>query len=261
MYKAVDVADLIRKIAPEDMAEDFDNVGFLVGHQDRKVKRILLTLDVDEGVADEAILMECDMIVSHHPVIFHPLKRIEDSSASGRMLLKLIENKIAVYSAHTNLDAAKGGLNDFLLDKLGFRSEEVLEVGKEDTGIGRVVYLKDGIKLQDLALLVKNAFSLSEVRYTGEKTRTVTSIGICSGGGSGLVDDCIARECDVFLTGDIKYTGARKLAEYGISVIDLGHYESEHICMELFESIMKDAFKDEITIYRSQANQNVFSAL
>ena len=260
MYEVSDVIKVLQKLAPEELAEDFDNVGFLVGRKDHKVGKILLTLDVDEAVAEEAKELECDMIVSHHPVIFHPVKSLTDSTAYGRMLLSLVENGIAVYSAHTNLDAVRGGLNDFLLEKLGFSSEEVLEIGKEREGIGRVIYRKDGIRLQSLAQKVKEKFALSEVRYSGDPNRMVHSIGICSGGGSGLIDDCIQRECDVYITGDIKYTGARKLAEYGISVIDLGHYESEHICTELFERVLKDAFGNEIVFCHSLANRNVFHA-
>lgn len=261
MYTCGDIADLFRKIAPEELAEDFDNVGFLVGHRNQPVQSILLTLDVDENVANEAVALGCNMIVSHHPVIFHPVKRIEDSTSHGRMLLTLIENKIAVYSAHTNMDAAKGGLNDFLLEKLHFASEEILEVDKNDVGIGRIVYIKEGMSLRALAELVKEAFSLNVIRYTGNPERVVKSIGICSGGGSGMIDDCITRECDVFITGDIKYTGARQLAEYGISVIDLGHFESEHICMEMFEHMIKDSLGDSLTLHYSKANRNVFREL
>ena len=261
MLKCGDIADSFQEISPESLAEDFDNVGLLIGHREQEVKKVLLTLDVDEGVAKEAVKLGADMIVSHHPVIFHPLKRIESSTANGRMLLTLIEHHIAVYSAHTNMDAAWGGLNDFLLEKLDMKSDEVLEEGKEEVGIGRIVYIKDGVTVGDLAKKVKEAFSLSEIRYTGDANKAVHTIGVCSGGGSGMIDDCISRQCDVFLTGDIKYTGARHLAEYGISVIDLGHYESEHICMEMFEKMLREKFGERLELFLSKENKNIFSTL
>ncbi len=256
-----EIVELFERFAPENLAEDFDNVGLLVGRKKSEVKKVLLTLDVDEDVANEATRNGCDMIISHHPVIFHPIKRINDTTSAGRMMLTLIENNISVYSTHTNMDAAWGGLNDLLLEKLGFSSEEILETGKDEVGIGRVVYIKEGILIRELAEKVKKAFSLSEIRYSGSGERTVYSVGICSGGGSGMIDDCIARGCDAFITGDIKYTGARALWEEGVSVVDLGHYESEHICMELFEKILKKEYGEAITLIHSKENKNIFTAL
>lgn len=128
MATVQDIAKIVEKLAPKHLKEDWDNVGLLVGERNMEVKGVLTTLDVTPEVVAEAEAKGCNLIVSHHPVIFKGMKQITDESALGRLVIELISKKIAVYSAHTNLDIAPGGLNDLAAAQIGLGN--VKEIGR-----------------------------------------------------------------------------------------------------------------------------------
>ena len=153
------LAQIMNDFAPEEWAEPWDNVGLLLGNRDSNVQRLMVTLDVTPDVVQEAIEKEVDMIISHHPLIFNPMKRIVYDNVEGRLIMELISNNIALYCAHTNLDMTIGGVDDSLAKALKLR--DVRKLGQEDMlqskpGFGRWGQTRTPMKLKDFALCSKS---------------------------------------------------------------------------------------------------------
>lgn len=243
MVTAGDIAKTLEGFAPAYLAEDFDNVGLLVGESSREVKTVLLALDADENTACEAVKMGADMIVSHHPVIFNAEKSITDKTPLGRTLIKLISNSIAVCSVHTNMDKAKDGLNDLMVKKLGLEidpdfidSDKCMRVCRADTTLSK------------LCLRLKEEYGLDFVRCTGRSDKKVKKVGLCTGGGRSMTDDVIASGCDVYISGDLHYSDIRKLLFSGVDFIEIGHFNSEVCVTQIFKSIINKAYPEIRTI-------------
>lgn len=252
--KAIDIKNCINDHFPEKLACEWDNVGLLVGRGDKEVKKILVTLDVDQNVAEEAIKLGCDVIVSHHPVIFHKLRSVTDSDPIGKMIMTLLKNDITVVSAHTNLDKAKSGLNDFLAQKLGIGNCSVLENDEDSVhGFGRIGELSEEMSFGEFMKNCVSVLRACGLRYTGDEDRPVKKIAVNSGGGSDALYEAVKKGADVFVTGDVKYNPFRDAAELGTALIDAGHYETEFIVTELFSELLKKEIPDA-EIFVSETN-------
>ncbi len=258
MVKVSDIARLMEEFAPLDLACDFDNVGLLVGRKDKVVKKILLALDADENTINEAVMEGADMIISHHPVIFNPIKRVNEEDSVGRGLLSAIRQDIAIYSSHTNTDVAKGGLNDLFAEKLGLEVIESLEKINEDDGMGRI--LKGNMSIEEICLSLKKEYNLDFVKFTGDKKRKPKRIAICTGGGRSLVKEVIKNKCDLYISGDLHYSDIRELNFEGCDFIEIGHFDSEKCVKEIFEKLIKNAFP-EISIIISKEKGIFFNIL
>ena len=255
--KAIDIKNCINAEFSESLACDWDNVGLLVGRNDKEVRKILVTLDVDQGVAEEAVRLGCDVIVSHHPVIFHKLRSVTDSDPVGKMIMTLLKNDITVISAHTNLDKAKFGLNDCLAQKLGIKNIEVLEPeGESGHGFGRIGELEETVSLGNFIERCASALNAKGLRYTGDTNKSVRRIAVNSGGGSDALCEAIKKGADVFVTGDVKYNPFRDASESGIALIDAGHYETEFIVTKLFCELFSEKFPGTEVLV-SKANTSV----
>lgn len=252
MITAYDIAKKIGEAAPEDLAEEFDNVGFLLGRKSRPVTKVLCCLDVDEITAKEAKSEGAEMIVSHHPVIFHAPKRITDETPLGRTLLSLLEDGIAVCSAHTNLDSAEGGLNDLFAQQLGLTVVEDLASGALEHGCGRVCSC-DAL-LSQLAARLKEAYKMPLVRYTGDPNRRIQRVALCTGGGRSFVENCLEKQCDVYISGDLSYHDIRTLAFSGCDYIEIGHFESEHAASSLLADLVGRAFPEIACLVAKEQN-------
>lgn len=236
--KVYEIAELIDKAFPPAAAEEWDNIGLLVGRRDNEVSRVLLTLDVTPYVVEEAIKSGVQMIVSHHPMMFSGVKRITDEAAEGRMLLDLCRADIAVYAAHTNLDSGVGGLNDALAALFGLNNTEVVLQGSLDgAGLGRIGDLAEPVTALEFAQMAKKLLNTS-VRLSGDKNKQVKRVAV----GSGASDDIIPRAAqmgaDLVLTGDCKYHRNQEYTYMGVTVVDAGHYPTEIICMDIFEKVL-----------------------
>lgn len=243
MITAGDIKRVIENYAPPALAEDFDNVGLLVGDSEKCVKKILLTLDVDEQTAMEAVSLGADMIVSHHPVIFTPPKSVTNETALGRTLMTLIKNSVAVLSAHTNMDKAKGGLNDLMAERLGLSIEEDVSDAEKCIRICRA-----DTTLGELASCLKSEYNVPHVKFTGNPERVIKRVGICTGGGRSMAEDAAAAKCDVFISGDLHYSDIRDLVFSGVDFIEIGHYYSEYPVTEIFKSVINAAYPEISTI-------------
>ena len=241
MYmKTIELISWLEEKYPVKAAENWDNVGLLVGDDSGKVKHVFLALDLTEKVLEEALEVGADMIITHHPMIFSGMKKINNHTFTGRKILKLIQNGITYYAMHTNYDVL--GMADLSADYLNLQNTEVLSVteenGEQSQGFGRVGELTKEMSLKVYAKCIKASLKLGDVKVYGDLSKTVKKAAVCTGSGKSFVDEAIAAGADVYVTGDIDHhTGIDAVAK-GICVIDAGHYGTEYIFM--------DALKEEI---------------
>lgn len=222
------VGRIIESLAPTHLKMDWDNIGLQVGSRRALVKKILVTLTVTPGIVSEAITQGVDLIVSHHPIIFRPLSFIQAETPQGAMLMELIKHEIAVYVCHTNLDVAKGGLNDWLAATLGLSDVEVLIPGDEPgTGLGRIGSLPS-CTINELEGRVEKRLGQS-VRVVGGHDGPYTRGAVCGGSGGDLVKRAWQAGAQVLITGDISYHDALDAIDLGLTIIDAGHYGTEKL--------------------------------
>lgn len=229
-----DIVAALEAVAPTRLAEEWDNVGLQVGSRGWPAQRVLTALDLTPEVLREARQLGCDVLVTHHPLIFKPLLALDLDTPLGAMLQTLITDRVALVSAHTNLDSVQGGVNDVLAGRLNLEAVSVLQPSPHDgqCGLGRIGRLAKPVSLGDLALAFKQAMALPSLRFAGDPKLPVQQVALCSGSGSGLIDAFLQTDAQVFATGDVRYHEAREIEAHGRGVIDIGHYESEHIVLE-----------------------------
>lgn len=252
-------------LAPFSLQMDFDNAGFLVGRGDRQVARLLVSLDITEEVVAEAAELGCQLIVSHHPVIFFPAKSITDADPTGRTLLALAERQIAAVCAHTNLDAVHGGVNDALAQKLGLVQIEQLKQDGVDAsgrpyGIGRVGNTA-GVPMYTpaFAAFVKEVLGANGVRYVDAR-RPVRRVAVGGGACADMLKDALAMGCDTFVTADVKYNGFLDAKALGVNLIDAGHYPTEQVVVPVLAKWLESGFP-KVEVLTTQRHKEVFSYL
>ena len=250
--KIYQVVDALEHYAPLPLQEGYDNAGLQVGLTEAvEVSGALLCLDVTEDVVDEAIRKGCNLIVSHHPLIFRKLARISDENYVQRTVRKAIKNDIAIVSMHTNMDAAKGGVNFKIAEKLGLRNQRFFGGEKEIDGvkggegvIGEITdetdaLHADGIAADDLVLMLRERFQAECVQCNQLLRRPIRKVALCGGAGSFLLDAAIAAGADAFITGEMHYHEFFG-HEQEIQICVIGHYQSEQFTSEIFRSIITE---------------------
>lgn len=229
---------------PSAAAEEWDNVGLLVGDDEKEVHHIFLALDLTEAVLSQAQNAGADMIITHHPMIFSGIKKINSRNFTGRRILSLIRSDISYYAMHTNYDIL--GMAELSADYLKLENREVLTVtdAAAGEGLGRTGMLPQPMTLRECALFVKDALGLNDVKVYGDLDKTVAKAAVCTGSGKSLLSDVLAAGCDVYVTGDIDHhTGIDAVAQ-GLAVIDAGHYGTEYIFMEAMRKRLENAFPE-----------------
>lgn len=250
--KIYQVVDALEHYAPLPLQEGYDNAGLQVGLTEAvEVSGALLCLDVTEAVVDEAIRKGCNLIVSHHPLIFRKLARISDENYVQRTVRKVIKNDITIVSMHTNMDAAKGGVNFKIAEKLGLRNLRFFGGEKEIDGvkggegvIGEITdetdtLHADGIAADDLVLMLRERFQAECVQCNQLLRRPIRKVALCGGAGSFLLDAAIAAGADAFITGEMHYHEFFG-HEQEIQICVIGHYQSEQFTSEIFRSIITE---------------------
>lgn len=263
MTTVKDVYDALDRLAPFAIQEGFDNAGFLVGHGDAPVTKILVSLDITEQVIQEAEQKGCALIVAHHPVIFGGIKSATDETVTGRNVLALAEKHIAAICAHTNLDAIEGGVNTVLAKKLGLQDIGMLEQTGTDGqgrpyGIGRIGTVPE-MPLDDFARTVKTLLQANSVRYV-RATETVHRVAVGGGACSDMMQEAIALGCDTFVTADVKYHTYLEAEALGLNLIDAGHFATENVVCPVLKDWLTEAFP-ELTVTISQAHREVYSGI
>ena len=229
------VLDYLWTLAPITYKESWDNVGFLAGRKDAPVTRVLVALDATAAVAEEAAELGCELVVTHHPLIFHAPKHVTDADPMTGTLLSFLEKGVAVISMHTNLDCAPGGVNDVLAERLGLHNVEVLEDG-ETAGLLRAGD-SEPMELPAFAAFVKQRLSCPGLRYA-DGGRAVRRVAVGGGGCSEFMELAAAAGCDTFVTADVKYHAFQEAQTRGLNLIDAGHFETENpVCAVLIEKL------------------------
>lgn len=247
------IIDKLEEIAPTSFAEDWDNVGLLVGSKKKEVKKIMVALDATDAVIAEAIKEQADMLITHHPMIFSSMKRVNDEDFIGRRIISLIKYDISYYAMHTNCDVCI--MNDVAADKIELQSTAILEEIKEENGIsmgiGKVGMLSNPITVQQLAKKVKEAFQISDVRVTGDLQKQVRCVAISTGAGKSMMKHALKKGAEVFITGDMDHHAVTDALDQGMQIIDAGHYGTEHFMVDYISAYLQEKFEEEIEVLKA----------
>lgn len=240
-----DIVDVLERQSPAEYAMSWDNVGLLVGRHDQEVNKILIAVDATCEVCDKAINEGYDMIITHHPMIFGKLSRVNDDSVVGRKILGLAEASICCYAMHTNFDT-KGGMAKEAARMLGMKNREVLEESRDGEGIGQTGILDRGMSVYDLAQKVKDVFGLEQVMLFGDKDRVVEKIAVSPGSGKSVIECAAGKGVQCLITGDIGHHEGIDAIEMGLTVIDASHYGIEKIFMNYIKNYLEDFCPDTV---------------
>ena len=236
-----EIEQFLFDLAPRELAQEWDNVGLLVGKGDREAHKVLVALDITEAVVDEAIAGGFDLIVAHHPLIncsWVPVQAVRWDEHKGRLLMKLIENRIGAICMHTNLDSAQGGVNDVLAKALGLKEIEPLCTD----GLGRIGVLAEELSVEEFARFVKERLKANGIRYTVGSNKSVRRVAVGGGSCSEFASLAATLGCDAFVTADIKYHDFQNAEVLGIHLIDAGHFPTEDVVCPVVAEKLKKAF-------------------
>ena len=229
-----------------------------VGDTGREVSSVLLTTDITEDVVNEAIECGCELIISHHPLLFHGLKQVCGQTPQARIVEMAIKHDIAIYSAHTNLDSVVGGINTRLAEKIGLSNVRLLT----ESGLGAIGELDEATNYADFIGTIREKLDCTYVRYTRSKKEMVKVVALCGGSGAEFIEDAIAQGADVYITADCKYHEFQD-ADGRIGLIDIDHWISERHAREIFadfighlgvQYIISKTDKTPIQVWQEQKN-------
>lgn len=232
--KIKEIYDYIDKIAPFETAMDFDNCGLMVGDYDDEFKKVILALDVTDSVIDEAVCLGADLVITHHPIIFNPVKKINSKST----LYKLVKSGIYCIAAHTNLDIANGGVNTALAEAIGLKN-----IKSTDTECMYIGEYAQPVATREFAEKVRNALNCNGVRFTNID-KEIKTVAVSSGAGGGSIYAAAALGADAFVTGEIKHHEIMDSVRLNIVVVDAGHYKTEDIVFKPLITKLKEQFPD-----------------
>ena len=245
----------LERFAPLPLQEDWDNAGLQIGLTEAEASGALLCLDVNEQIVDEAIAKGCNIIVSHHPLLFRGLKRISGDDYVQRVVIKAIKHDICIVSMHTNMDNARGGVNFKMAEKLGLANVGFFaEKPGADAGSGVVGELPEAVSAEDFVAAVKKAFGVECAMCNELLKRPVKTVAICGGAGDFLLPQAIAMGADAFITGEMHYH-VYFGHEQKIQICVIGHYQSEQYTSEIFKSIINEAC-EELPVYQAETSTN-----
>ena len=232
-----DVISAMERIAPPQLAEEWDNCGLQVGAEHWPVRKVWVSLDPHPAVFQAAVDRNVDMLVTHHPLIFKPLHRIDVEKPIGKILRTALTQRIAVYAAHTNLDCARDGVNAILAQRIGLTDLVPLVAADTDQsdsslGLGRIGRPAMPLTLQEFAEQIKKEFGLGALKVCGNPQMHIELVAVCSGGGSSILKDFLASDAQVFVSGDLRYHDARTAEDVDRGLIDLGHFPSEQVMID-----------------------------
>lgn len=246
-----EVLNYLNTIAPLSTAESYDNVGLLIGSANAVITGAATCLDITEEIIDEAVAKSANLIISHHPVIFQPMKRVMAESP----VYQIIRNDISVIAIHTNFDMSEGGVNDALLELLGWESCGVVEQTQPTgLGIGAVVDLPLGFTAKALAEHCKKSLDLESVKYCEGEVQAITRIGVCSGSGGDLLQKAKVLGCQALVTGDVKHSVWVEAHNCGMALIDAGHYGTEKCASHRIAALLSRAFP-EIPVFAAESEK------
>lgn len=234
------ILEYIDKIAPFRTAESWDNTGLLIGNSNQSISRILLALDITDEVIYEAIEKNVQLIITHHPIIFGGIKSVTTNDRVGALVLRLIENKISVIAAHTNLDRSfEYGINRHIANLYGLKNIQTLSDSHDFGILGR---FENPVSIAQFTKLTKEVFQTSIIKFANHKgDATIRKVAISSGASSDYIGDALTVDADVFITSDLKYHEAQNVIGTKLILVDVGHFESEFLYLSRFIELLKYA--------------------
>jgi len=242
-HTVADVARFLEQFAPPALAESWDNVGLLVGSYERPVERMMTCLTVTPASAREAVDKRADLLVSHHPLPFRPLKRLTSETTEGRLLLELIGAKIAVYSPHTAFDSAEQGINRRLAEGLSLSDVEPLVPGIEPGhGAGRYGKLKAKTSLADLVAQVKQLLKIENAQAVGPLDAQVERVAVACGSAGEFLAPAHAAGCHALVTGEVRFHTCLEAESLGVGLVLAGHFASERFAVEQLAEVLARTF-------------------
>ena len=262
IMKAIQVWDALEQYAPLPLQDGFDNAGLQIGlTAEQEVTGALLCLDVTEAIIDEAEREGCNLIVAHHPLLFHGLKSVTGKSYVERCVIKAIQKGIGIYAAHTNLDNAQGGVNYRIAGKIGLTNLSFLDVKSAavPAGSGVIGELPVEEDERDFLMRLKSLFGIQCIRHNALCGRKIRRVALCGGAGGFLLPNAIAQGADAFLTGEVRYHDYFG-HEGELLIAEMGHYESEQYTVDIFEEILR-ARLPELRTVKTSLNTNPINYL
>lgn len=234
----------LEELSPSHFAQDWDNVGLLVGRPEKEIRSVYIALDATDEAIAEAAAKGADLVISHHPMIFKGIKQVREDDFIGRRIIKLVQNDMCYFAMHTNFDIM--GMADAAADELKLKDRQVLEKTYEDEisteGFGRIGTFNKSMTLEECAAFVKECFGISRVRVFGNRDSRVEKAAICPGSGGSMIQAALLGKADVYITGDIDHHEGIDAAARGLAIIDAGHYGIEKI----FVPYMKEYLRREL---------------
>lgn len=238
------IAEFLEHFAPERLAEAWDNVGLLVGDPGGRVRRLLTCLTITPQSAAEAIEAKADLIVTHHPLPFRPMKRLTTDTSTGRMLLDLIAARIAIYSPHTAFDSAQEGINQRLAEGLGLREIEPLVPHDDGLGSGRYGRLARRLALGKLIGRVKKFLSIDRLQFVGDPEQPVRTVAVACGSAGEFLQPAKKLGCDALLVGETQFHTCLEAEAAGVGLVMPGHFASERFAVECLADLLARQFSD-----------------
>ncbi len=238
--KAKEIITILDGFANPRLIDSWDNTGFQIGDDNNDIKKIIISLDLDDYTLNKAIEESYDMIITHHPLIFKPISNINNKSNSSKRIMKLISNEIVVYNAHSNLDLANGGVNDTLAEILGIKDTKALNeifIDNSIYGYGRIGTI-DNMSLLQFIEKIKKSLCVDDIRVYGQAKDNIEKVAVCGGSGGDFILDAYKMGAQVYLTGDIKYHQAQEAIDLGLVLIDAGHFHTEKIILPKLKKIL-----------------------
>lgn len=265
LLKSVKIREVVyalERFAPLPLQESYDNAGLQVGLTETEVSGALLCLDVTEKVVDEAIALGCNLVISHHPLVFRPLKRVSDANYVQRCVIKAIKHDIAIVSMHTNLDNALNGVNFKIAEKIGLGDARLFAektVGDIQGGNGVIGELKTPMSAASFIQMLKETFDVKCVKANELLERDIQRVAVCGGAGAFLLSEAVVKGADAFVTGEMHYHEFFD-HEQEIQICVIGHYESEQYTKEIFKSIIEERCSG-VKCYMTSINTNPINYL
>ena len=230
--KGYEVIAKLEELSPPSYAAKWDNVGLLVGRKEKEIRKVFIALDATDEVIQNAIELQVDLLLTHHPLIFSPLKKMNADHFIGRRVLRLARHDIAYYAMHTNFDVM--GMADAAADEIGLKKREVLDITFSDE------IANEGF--------VKKCFHIEQVKVFGDLEAMIETAAICPGSGKSMIQNAVDSGADVFITGDIDHHDGIDANAQGLQVIDAGHFGLEKIFIPYMKEFLKREFSD-LTIF------------
>ena len=238
--RAGDIIAAIEEFAPLHIQEEWDNSGLQLGSPSQEVHGVLIGLDCTVALIEEAVRRGCDFVLTHQPLLFNPLRRIDPEDVTGAAVIAAVRNGVAVYAAHTTADKAPGGVSALMAGRLGLRNVRVLEEEAPGVGLGAVGDLPEALSAEEALAKVKEAFGLRMIRSSRPCSCPVKRVALCGGSGSSCIPSAIGAGAQLYLSGDISYH--HFFVPDGFMIADIGHFEGEVEIVEVFHSILRKKF-------------------